>query len=49
MSEEINLILEYKGNDESFKKYNEELEKSIDFETVYYDEEKKLNNIQGKW
>ena len=48
MLDERNQIIDYKGNDESFKKYNEELEKSFDYEIVYFDEEKKIKKYTGQ-
>ena len=48
MLDKRNQIIDYKGNDESFKKYNEELEKSFDYEIVYFDEEKKIKKYTGQ-
>lgn len=41
-------IKDYKGNDEEFKKLNDLLEQPYDYETIYYDDNKKIKKYEGK-
>ena len=41
-------IKDYKGNDEEFKKLNDLLEQPYDYETIYYDDNKKIKKYEGQ-
>ena len=42
MKDELKEIIEYKGNDENFKLYNEMLESPFDFEEIFFDNKRNL-------
>ena len=46
-NKELNEILEYKGNEEEFKKYNNILNEPFISQTIYYDKEKKQKKYVG--
>ena len=46
-NKELNEILEFNGNEEEFKKYNNILKEPFDSETIYYDKEKKQKKYIG--